>query len=62
MGNAVVPHTDANQQFNLCIGADAELKMCICMPWGHTGSTAQPCPTLAAQQEQSSALEKQQSC
>lgn len=41
MGDAVVPHTYANQQFHLCIGADAELKTCICMPGGDTGSRAQ---------------------
>lgn len=62
MGDAVVPHTYANQQFHLCIGAEAELKICFCMPRGHTGSTAQTCPILAARWEQSSALEKQQSC
>lgn len=62
MEDAVVPHSNANQQFHLCTGADAELKICICMPRGHTGSTAQSCPTLAARRERSSALEKQQSC
>lgn len=46
--DATVPHATVNQQFHLCISAEAELKICTCMPLGHVARNAQTCPTLAA--------------
>lgn len=57
-----MPHATVNQQFHLCISAEAELKICTCMPSGHVARNAQTCPTPAARRERSRALEKPQSC